>query len=322
MYFSKTQLNHVQDIKLASLFTPYNFDLTVHKPAGWDWLNPFERYTNGVVWTGIRITDDMPIGLKLRSVGSTTNSEILCNIYARSRLSVSERNEIEKILRRCLVLDGDISEFYTLAEENPILRLTKEHLWGMRDTPFPDLFTACIAAITLQMTPIKRAIQMTNLLYDHYGERVVFDEHEVILCPLSKDIVKIDVEELKTKCKLGYRSEFIKSAAEAIATGMIPSIYELETIVPTQVRRKLKLIRGIGDYSVDIMGIFPSFPIDSWSAKIFSTLFHLPIGEDIKKNTKMVKEYAEEEFGKWKGYAYTYILNDLPNLSKELRAEL
>jgi hypothetical protein len=34
---------------------PYDFALTVHKPAGWSLLTPFEIFEKGVLWTAMRV---------------------------------------------------------------------------------------------------------------------------------------------------------------------------------------------------------------------------------------------------------------------------
>ena len=63
------KLNHRFGFYLRPVF-PYNFELTVQKPAGWPLFTPFEIYENGILWTALHI-EGMLTGLKLRSMGNT-----------------------------------------------------------------------------------------------------------------------------------------------------------------------------------------------------------------------------------------------------------
>jgi 3-methyladenine DNA glycosylase/8-oxoguanine DNA glycosylase len=64
------------------------------------------------------------------------------------------------------------------------------------------------------------------------------------------------------------------------------------------------------------------FPLDVWSAKIFHILFFGKEPENPRKAIPVLKQIADERWGKWRGYAFVYVLNDLSNLSKRVGVDL
>lgn len=299
---------------------PFNFELTVHKPRYGYLFTPLEKYSRKMIWTGVRLSRGV-VGLKLRSVGSKGNPLVSVNAYSIEDFSSEEEEEIADLLKNHLQLDVDISDFYRLAEEYPALRQAKKDLYGMRDTHFPDLFNAAIVAITLQMTRWERSLQMIDSLYKEYGEKLIIDNTHVIITPAPSRILKASDNELRQKCALGYRGKFIRNAAKTINSNF-HTLEDLKLMPSNEAKAELMRIGGIGEYSADIMTPHPSFPVDSWSVKIFSDLFGLKGQEKPEKTIPIVKEYARKEFGQWQGYVYAYILHDLENIRKIFHLDL
>jgi len=81
-------------------------------------------------------------------------------------------------------------------------------------------------------------------------------------------------------------------------------------------------LRGIGDYSADIIAPGMGFPIDVWSAKIFNILFFGKEPDFYRDEIPRIKKEAEERWGKWRGHAFVHILNYLPNVSKRFGIDL
>jgi N-glycosylase/DNA lyase len=311
----KIKLKLVSYFKLTGL-PPFNFELTVHKPRYGYWLTPFEIYKGGKIWSGMRLSDGTPIGVKLQSTGGLFDPKIAVSVFCTRELKEGERGKIKKKISKLLQIGEDISEFYSMCDRYPALKKAKKDLYGMRDTHFPDLFNGLLLALTLQMTPWERSLRMLESLYLIYGERIRFDEHEVIISPSPATIAEVKEEELRERCKIGYRAKYLKEIARSLIAGF-PSLEELERLSPPEAKQKLKKLKGIGEYSADIVTPHPSFPVDIWNVKIFSKAFGLKT-ERIKNSIDFVKQYAGKEFGKWQRYVYAYILHDLNNLKSLL----
>jgi DNA-3-methyladenine glycosylase II len=300
---------------------PYDFALTVHKPAGWSLLTPFEIFEKGVLWTVIRTPSGSTFGLKLKSLGTVEKPRISCQAYSSQELKPSERRELLETVTWTLNLREDISKFYSLAEHDPLVKALVKDLYGMRNTKQPDIFPRLILAVTLQMAPISRSNQMMDLLIREYGERVKFDEKEVLYWPSSERIANTEVGELEKKCKLGYRAKPLRGIAEAIRAGF-PSPQELEKMTNQEAKAKLMELKGIGEYSADIVSPHPGFALDVWSAKIFSMLILGKEAESPRNVIPKLKKMAEDRWGQCRGYVFFYVLHDLKNLSNRFKLDL
>ncbi|MHA1583134.1 MAG: DNA-3-methyladenine glycosylase family protein [Candidatus Baldrarchaeia archaeon] len=273
MVMRRRKLSKVFNYELECL-PPYSFDLTVNKRTrfgiNWYWITPYETYHKGVMWSGIRLHNDKPVGLKVKATGSLQKPKILLEVFSEASFSNREEKEIVEIVDRCLGLKDDIISFYTFAEGFPYLKQSVEDLYGMRVCSFPDLFSAVILAITLQTASYGRTERMIKLIYRNYGYKILFDDVEVIVCPSPVKIANVSEEELKSKCNLGYRTTFIKACAEAIASQKAPTIKKLADMKAEEAKRALMSLKGIGEYSAEIITPHPSFPADVWSVKFFA----------------------------------------------------
>jgi 3-methyladenine DNA glycosylase/8-oxoguanine DNA glycosylase len=187
-----------------------------------------------------------------------------------------------------------------------------------------DIFNSAILAITLQNAPIKRTDQMLQLLITNYGEKLTFDHKTTYTWPSPKSIMNADAEELTKKCKLGYRTKYLQSIAEAVLKQTCPTIKELLQMPFEKAKAELKKLKGIGEYSSEI--ILPhgeAFPIDIWSAQIFHKLFFpnqpLPPKQEA---IHTVRKHAAERWDRWRRQAFVYVLSDLGNLSKKFQINL
>jgi len=307
-------------LKLRAI-PPYDFSLTVHKPAGWSFLTPFETFEDGTLWTGMRLSSEEMFGLKLKSEGTVEKPEVSCTVFSREKVSVKRRTELSEVVAWMLGTNEDIREFYALAEHDPLVKALVEDLYGTRRTKQPDIFPRLILALTLQMAPIRRSDQMMNLLIKEYGEKIRFDGKEISYWPSPERIAKADVRELEERCKLGYRAKTLKDIAQAICKGF-PTLQELEKMSAEEAKAKLMELKGIGEYSADIVSPHPGFALDVWSAKIFNLLLFREEAESPRSIISKLKKIAENRWGEWRGYVFTYVLNDLSTLSRRFNFNL
>ena len=157
---------------------------------------------------------------------------------------------------------------------------------------------------------------MTALLHE-FGDKVNFDGKTMRYWPSPKTIAKRTVEELMAKAKLGYRAKNLKTIAETLNNGF-PTLEELSVMAPEDAKKKLMSLMGIGDYSAELVMPRMGFPLDVWSAKIFSVLFGGKKPDNPRDTIPELRKQAEQRWGGWMGHAFVYVLNDLPELSKRL----
>ena len=312
-------MEEVYSVKIEAI-PPYSFELTLRKPAGWWWSAPDEEFEKDTCWSVTRFKGEL-LGLKLRSIGTTLKPQIRCAIYSRAKMDISEKSLITYTLKRALKTEEDLTDFYKLSQKDGVLRDVVKDLYGMHTVGWPELFPALILAVTLQMAPMKRSNQMMDLLIAKYGEQANFDGKTIRYWPSAQTIANKSAQELKTEAKLGYRATNLIEIAKSLTHGF-PTMDELYTMKPEEAKKKLLTLRGIGDYSAELVMPKMGFPLDVWSAKIFNALF---LGKELPNPREAIpdlKKAAEERWGSWRGYSFVYILNDLPNLSRRIGIDL
>jgi len=299
---------------------PFNFELSVHKPAGWWWSTPNEIFEKGVLWTAARLESKL-VGLRLESHGTASKPRVRCDVYAEKQMSDDEKTRITRTVMRALSVEEDICEFYELARKDDILCDVVEDLYGMRTVAWPELFAGLILAVTLQMAPMKRTNQMMDLLMENFGDPVKFDGKTVDYWPSPGKVASLTEAELKSKAKLGYRAANLIAIARSLTEGF-PTMEQLSLLGSEEAKLRLMSLRGIGDYSADIVKPGMGFPLDVWSAKIFSILFLGKESKSPRDTIPKLKKIAEKRWGKWRGHAFVYVLNDLPKISERIGTNL
>ncbi len=299
---------------------PFDFRLTVRKPAGWDLFTSDEIYESDTLWTGVRFRG-RPVGLKIRSSGTLEEPRVLVWVYSGSKLSKDEGERLREVLTACLGAEQDLKEFYGFASKDGILKLVIEDLYGMHDTQAVSLFNSVILSICLQMARLKRSYEMMDAIDRKFGETIEFDGKRVTLQPTAERIAKLDPAAFAKECKLGYRAKYIVASAKMITAGF-PSMREIMKMAPEEAKEKLMELPGIGDYAADIINPHAGFPIDAWSVDVFGLLFFGREPEDRRKAIEEVKEEGIRRWGTWSWMAFFYVAQDLKNLSKRLGVRL
>ncbi len=287
---------------------PFDFHLTVAKPAGWHWSTPREVFLEGILWSGMYVRD-IPVGLKLSARGP----EVMVTVFGKSPLEPDLIEELREQVWAALGGDEDLSGFYRFAGGDPILAAVTDHLYGMRVGMVRDLFGDVILAILLQMAPMSRSDRMMDALLEHYGRTIRFNDREVTLWPRAEEIARVDPAELRETTRIGYRAERLVQAARYLADHPLLQ-KEVYSLTEEEAVRRLTEIPGIGPYSAAI--ILGTFPIDVWSVVIFSELFLGTTPEHPREAIDEVVSVLTERWGIWRWFVFVYVVHDLPYLKE------
>lgn len=299
---------------------PFNFRLTVRKPAGWDLFTSGEIFEDETLWTGIRF-EGRPVGLKIQSRGTLRRPRVAVAVYSGREMPEEAMERLRATLAVCLGADQDLKEFYEFARKDGILKHVVESLNGMHDTQGVSLFDSVILGICLQMARPKRSSEMMEAIDRKYGETIEFDGKRLVLQPTAGRIAKLNPEVFAKECKLGYRAKYIIGSAKMIDAGF-PDIQEIMRMPPEEAKERLTELPGIGDYAADIINPHGGFPIDAWSVDVFGLLFFGKQPDDRREAIEKVKQEGTRRWGKWSWMAFFYVAQDLQNLSKRLGVQL
>lgn len=191
-----------------------------------------------------------------------------------------------------------------------------------------DPWECIVSYICATNTNIPQIEMMIDNLCRSFGKPIVFDSIEFYTFPDTKSLAGADISLLRS-CKTGYRAEFIRSTAEAIADDE-PLFKRLQHYTFERARDELlqkfehhKVFRGIGPKVADCVLLFSlgrleAFPTDVWIFKAISNQYaHLFdkkfLGKVRAKDSLGVGDYRaisntmRRYFGRYAGYAQEYI---------------
>ncbi|MCS4540310.1 MAG: hypothetical protein HYU03_06455 [Thaumarchaeota archaeon] len=299
---------------------PFDFKLTVRKPAGWDLFNSSEVYENNVFWSASRIRGRVT-GLKIRSLGTVKRPKMVTTVFTKDALSGHEEAEFRSTLEALLGVNDDLREFYTFARKDPVLRHVVKDLYGMHDTQSMSLFNSVVLSICLQMARLERSRRMMVAIDQRYGDVVEFDGKRLLLQPSAETIAKLNPEKFAKECNLGYRAKYIIGSAKMIAEGF-PDILQIMGMPSERAKETLMELPGVGDYSADIINPHGGFPIDAWSVDVFGVLFFGKQPRNARDAIEKVKREGVRRWGRWSWMAFFYVAQDLVNLSNRLGVRL
>jgi len=315
-----TLLRHSFSIRFAPK-APYDFTLTVRKPAGWPLFSNFEAFEKGILWTAAHI-EGILVGMKLSSEGTVDAPQVVAELFTERGMPIRQQKAIGRALRRNLGADDDLGGFYDIARRDEILKHVLDDLYGMHSTSQSTIFPDAALAILLQMAPIKRSNAMMDCFITNYGEMAEFEARRITSWPLPAQLAGRDPAELAKACKLGYRAKRLVELAKKIDSEGFPDTEELERRAPEESKRLLLGLPGIGPYSADIIDPHGGFPIDVWSADVFGKLFFGEEPKDKRDDIERIRFEGLRRWGKWSWMAFFYVVQDLENLSKKLEIKL
>lgn len=300
---------------------PYDFRLTVRRPAGWPLFTPFEIYENETLWTATHL-DSVLVGIRLSSIGTVDDPHVSVQVFYEVEQTPENKKNMERLIRIALGAGQDLTGFYAMSRKDSILKHAIDGLYGMHDTFPVSIFPEAVLAILLQMAPLKRSNEMMASFIQNYGDIAEFDGREVLAWPTPGKISVTDEAEIAKKCRAGYRAGYIVKLARRLQSGGFPSAEQILAMGQKEAKKALMELPGIGDYSADIISPHGGFPIDAWSAEVFAKLFFDRVPENNRKAVEEVKKEGLRRWGEWSWLAFYYIVQDLPGLSRKLGKDL
>lgn len=291
---------------------PFSFHHTFGKRtlygARYYFATPFEVFDGRTLWTGVRVDGRMPLGLRL-SLAPGGREGLVVDVFAGRDLAEGACSALEYALAATTGVQDDVQAFYRTAKRFRPLRRAIAHLRGMRVTRFLDPFGGLLFAVLLQRASQGRTYAMLRHLYASYGTHIQFDGRNLLITPEPHILAIGSEQELRVRCRVGFRAKYIRHVGVAAAKGLVPDFVTLRSLTLDQAKAVLTQITGVGDHSAEVVIPHPAFPVDSWSAPILAPL--LGVRSRRLGLIPALKTFAKTEFGPWQRYAYEYLVNAL-----------
>jgi DNA-3-methyladenine glycosylase II len=238
----------------------------------------------------------------VRSAGSVAEPELVVELEGEELSSLEIIAAWEQVAW-LFGADQDLSPFYTLAQDDPVLGRVVESFYGLHLPHTATVFEALVLAILGQQIASSVARIIRTLLIETYGPYLSFNSQGYYAFPRPEALHAAPVEELR-RLKLSQRkAEYVKGIALAAVDGS-GGLESLHQLSDAEVVRQVTALRGVGHWTaqwvlVRALGRLDAFPSgDLALQRVISKLYC--------NGAKLSQEQLEEFSQRWCPYR-TYV---------------
>ncbi len=218
-------------------------------------------------------------------------------------------------VRKRFRLKDDMKTVYKRIATDDSMRNSINEYRGMRLT-VNDPWETTLVFIISQFNNVKRIRLITKNLVQKFGVDITDARGNVIAkgFPHSSDLMKATVQDFM-QAGAGFRAKYIKEAVEYCTNNI--DLNRLQGMKYEELKEKLMTISGVGEKVADCIalmgyGELEAFPIDVHVKRAVEKLYF----KGRKRSIKQIQEFAELQWGKYRGYAqqYLFYLDKLKNI--------
>ncbi|WP_127579035.1 DNA-3-methyladenine glycosylase family protein [Paenibacillus koleovorans] len=164
-------------------------------------------------------------------------------------------------VREWFDLDRDLSPFYDLATDNPLLEPLTRDFYGLRIIGVPDLFEALCWAIIGQQVNLTFAYTLKKRLVETYGRSVTWNNRTHWRFPRPAELLQqATVEKLRQLQLTGKKAEFLLGIAQLMEEDSLSKPALLAAVAEAggdfrAAEELLTAIRGIGPWTAHYVGM-------------------------------------------------------------------
>lgn len=272
-----------------SLTTPadFNFGSTVNS-HGWERLEPFALNREHQVLTRI---ERLPSQLSRLEI--THDDKINVTVHSENQLNQEDKAYVAEFIAHCFSFTWDMSRCYAKVADDPTYSFIKAERLG-RLLLAPNMWENLVKTQFLTNTHATHTAAMAAkfcTLGDPCGEKYAF--------PTPEQVLAKSVDELEKQTGTGYRATYIRSLAEAIASGFNPESLQNPALSYEDIYDQVRTLRGFGPYSASyvlkLLGRFERISMDTVIRRYFKEI----TGQENATDDDINAYY--ERFGECKG---------------------
>ena len=185
-------------------------------------------------------------------------------------------------------------------EAYPTLRILRQ--------PASEAVVSFICSSSKRIVQIKQCVE---LLAQRLGEKIA---DGIFALPTFDAIAAAPIEEISA-CKLGFRADYLKRAAQKIVLDKFEA-ESLRDMPYREAKKYLLSLRGVGEKIADCILLFgaarfQAFPVDTWIRQAMTKLYSTPNSPDA------IRDFAARKFAGNAGFAQQLIFANIRNSSKQ-----
>lgn len=223
-----------------------------------------------------------------------------------------ERLQLREFVSEWLDLERDITPFYELAEQDPLLAPIVKKYRGLQIIGLPSLFEALCWAIIGQQVNISFAYALKNRLVEQFGSFILWHGKPQWVFPLPQLIAKLEVADL-TPLKLSRgKAAYLIGIARLIAEGTLTKEQLAEEPNVAEAAKLLMRLNGVGQWTADYVLMKSLRRADSFPAADagVQNAVKAQLGLAEKPTVGELQERAKGWSG-WQAYAALYLWRTL-----------
>ena len=265
----------------------FNFGYTVNS-HGWERLEPFLLNKEHQILTRI---ERLPSQLSRLEIAHHDTIDV--TVHSENHLTKEDRAYVTEFIAYCFAFNWDLSKCYAEVANDTTYSFIKEQRLG-RLLLAPSMWENMVKTQFLTNTHARHTTAMAAkfcTLGDPFGDRHAF--------PTPAQVLAKSLDELEKQTGTGYRAKYIRSLAEAIASGFDPESLRNPALSYEEIYDRIRALHGFGDYSASyvlkLLGRFERISIDTVMRRYFKEIASKENATDDDINAYY------ERFGEFKG---------------------
>ena len=213
---------------------------------------------------------------------------------------IDDEAAVERV-GRFLSVDDDVSAFYELARDDPVLEPHVERLFGLHQVRFLTPFENACWAVMGQRTPISLARRTKDAFVERYGGAIEVEDSLHRAFPEPEDVAGLTAEDLRPLLQNERRAAYLANVIDAwqgvdegwLRTGPYDDVYAW-----------LRAIKGFGEWST----LFVLFRgLGRGERMILTRPNAQAVRSAYGERTDAELQGILDGFGPWAGYALLYL---------------
>ena len=209
---------------------PFDFNLT----ATHMYLMSPSKYSNRTFSRILRLKSGKFVCVSIKDNDSVDDPNLFISV--KPKVSEDEEREIKDKVSFMFSTEDDLTEFYSIAKNDSILKHAIKDLYGLKIKTTPTLFEGLVLSFCLQWVSFQRGVDMLDCLIKRYGEQVNY----YYAFPTPRTLDETTLNELK-ECKLGFRAKRIKWIRQEVMEGL--NLEKLKSLPDDQLKEELMKIK-------------------------------------------------------------------------------
>jgi DNA-3-methyladenine glycosylase II len=204
---------------------------------------------DGHAYKRVLVLDGEPLEITVTQSGSLYTPRLTVSV-SDTEAGPELEPRITESLERLLGIRIDLGEFYRFAESSAALKELAGQRRGAKPPRFPTGFETLANAITCQQLSLNVGIRLLNRLSQAYGPAIQTQQGSFHAFPRPKDLVDIDVEDLRSMGFSYQKGNYLLGLARSIADQQL-DLGAIALLDDTAAIKRLCEIRGVGRWTAE-----------------------------------------------------------------------